>query len=258
MSRGPGIPRTQSVGRAIDVLTTVAESAGPVSASALARSTRQPRPTVSRTLRTLSDRGLVVETSEGWVVGHELFRLARLGDPRNAVIEAASRPLRRLRDETGESALLAIVVGRAEMDIVAQLDAAHHLGVGGWVGAEVPLHASSAGKLVLAELSPAELESWVEETRPARLTERTVSGLPELEAELARVRRRGWAEIVDELEDGLVSLSAPVRDASGSLVAVIGLSGPTARLDPGRRRALVDVVLGAAAEVERALDRTSS
>src|SRR6476469_9488589 len=93
-----GIPRTVVLDRAIDVLAAVAQSAEPASASALARSTGQPRATVSRTLRTFADRGLVAETQAGWVVGNELFRRARTADPNSALIEAADRPLRRLRD----------------------------------------------------------------------------------------------------------------------------------------------------------------
>lgn len=257
MSTSAGIPRTRSLDRAIDVLEAIAESSRPASASALARATGQPRPTVSRTLRTLADRGLVAETATGWVIGHGLFRLTRLADPRQALIEAAGGPLRRLRDLTGESALLSTVTGRIGMDIVVQLDAAHHLGVVGWVGADVPLHASAAGKLLLAELSRPELAAWVEESRPARLTIRTHATLAELDVELARVRRRGFAEIVDELEDGLVSLAAPVRDRAGDLVAMIGVSGPTSRLDSVRRRALRPTLLEAAAEVERAVDPPS-
>jgi len=249
-----GIPRTIALDRAMDVLVAVAESAGATSASALARTTGQPRPTVSRTLRTLLDRGLVAETADGWITGPELFRLARLSDPRSAVIQAASGPLRRLRDQSGEAALLGVVTGRTQMDIVAQLNAPHHLGVVGWVGADVPLHASAAGKLVLAELSPAELEAWIAETRPKRLASRTLTGARELCAELVRVRRRGWAQIVDELEDGLVSLAAPVRDRAGTLVAMIGVSGPSTRVNPARRRALPPVVLKAAAEVECSLN----
>ena len=253
MSNSPGIPRTAALDRAIDVLCSIAESTEPASASALARSTRQPRATVSRTLRTLADRGLVAETPAGWVAGNELFRLARIADPRGAVIEAAAGPLRRLRDRADESALLAIVAGRARMEIVTQLDGAHRLGVVGWVGADVPLHASYVGKLVLAELSQGELEAWFEEAQPIRLTARTVTTVPALAAELRRVRRRGWAEIVDELEDGLVSLAAPVRDHGGDLVAAVGLSGPSSRLGAARRKELLPVVLEAASEVELAL-----
>jgi len=60
------------------------------------------------------------------------------------------------------------------------------LGVVGWVGADVPLYASAAGKLLLAELSRPELAAWVEESRPARLTARTIVTLSELDVELAR------------------------------------------------------------------------
>ena len=122
------------------------------------------------------------------MIGHGLFRLTRLADPRQALIEAAGGPLRRLRDLTGESALLSTVTGRTAMEIVVQLDAAHHLGVVGWVGADVPLHASAAGKLLLAELSRPELAAWVEESRPARLTTRTISTLSDLEGR-ARARQ---------------------------------------------------------------------
>ena len=207
-----GIPRTLALDRAIDVLVAVAESGGATSASALARATGQPRPTVSRTLRTLLDRGLVAEAAQGWIIGHELFRLARLADPRSAVIEAASQPLRRLRDESGESALLAIATGRTQMEIVTQLDAPHHLGVVGWVGADVPLHASSAGKILLAELSPAELEAWIAEARPGRLTSKTVAAAPDLSAELAHVRRRGWARSSTSSKTG--SSPSPPRYAT--------------------------------------------
>ena len=249
-----GIPRTVALDRAIDVLSAVAQSAAPASASALARATGQPRATVSRTLRTFADRGIVAETPSGWVLGNELFRLARSADPHGALIEVSDRPLRRLRDRAGESALLAIVTGRTGMEIVTQLDGAHRLGVVGWVGADVPLHASAAGKLVLAELSQSELEAWFEEAEPVRLTARTVTTAAGLAAELRRVRRGGWAEIVDELEDGLMSLSAPIRDRSGTLVAAIGLSGPSSRIGAARRTELVPFVVEAAAEVERALD----
>ena len=257
MSTGRGIPRTVALDRAIDVLSAVAQSAEPASASALARSTGQPRATVSRTLRTFADRGLVAETPAGWVIGNELFRLARSADPHSALIEAAETPLRRLRGCADESALLAIVTGRTGMEIVNQLDAAHRLGVVGWVGADVPLQASSAGKLVLAELSQSELETWFDGAQPVRLTARTVTTLSGLASELRGVRRRGWAEIVDELEEGLVSLSAPIRDRAGRLVACIGLSGPTSRLGATRRRQLIPFVLEAATEVEQALDPAS-
>jgi DNA-binding IclR family transcriptional regulator len=202
---------------------------------------------VARTLRTLADAGLVEDVNGGWTLGYEVVRLARGADPFRAVIRAAGRPLDQLRDATGESALLAVPVGRTEMEIVLQLDASHIVGVTDWVGAHPPLHASSAGKLLLAELSDPELDAWLADHTLDAGSDEAIHDEVSLREELRRVRRRGWAAIVDELEVGLTSLSAAVRDHDGALVGMLGISGPTFRLGQRRRREVLGLVLDAAA-----------
>ena len=251
------IPRTQSLERAIRLLHAVSHRPAGSSASELARDTDLPRSTVARTLRTLADSGFVEEASDGsgWVIGYELVRLGQTGDPNRRLVEVARTALGRLRDATGESASLAVVRGPSNMEIVLQLDPERHVGVSSWVGTEVPLHASSAGKIVLAELSADELEAWLGTSPLEAFTDKTITDRRALRSELARVRRQGWAELVDELEDGLSAMSAPVRSSQGSLAGVLGISGPTFRLGKARRRELVPVVRATAAEVERALRR---
>ncbi|HJU46585.1 MAG TPA: IclR family transcriptional regulator, partial [Gaiellaceae bacterium] len=222
-----GTPRTKSLGRAVVLLQAVAAAPEGSTASALARQTGLPRSTVARTLRTLADTGLVEETAAGWTLGYELVRLGRAADPHRRVVEASQRVLARLRDDAGETALLAVPRGRPGMEIVLQLDAGRHIGVASWVGVDVPLHASSAGKLVLADLDDAELDAWLAAAPLGSYTDATVIDAVSLRRELRRVRDQGWAELVDELEDGLASLSVPVRRPDGSLAGMIGLSGPT-------------------------------
>jgi DNA-binding IclR family transcriptional regulator len=249
-----GTPRTKSLGRAVDLLREVAR--GPSrSASELARSAGLPRSTAARTLRTLADAGLVEEDAGGWVLGYELVRLARAADPHRSLLEAARPALARLRDATGESALLAVPHGRPGMEILLQLDAGRHVGVANWVGADVPLHASSAGKLVLAELGEEELDMWLRSAPLPRFTSTTIVEPEPLRAELQRVRRAGSAELVDELEDGLASISAAVHGADGRLAAMVGVSGPTFRLGRSRRRELLPEVRATAVEIERRLSR---
>ena len=242
-------PRTKSLGRAIELLRAVASHPQGASASALARETGLPRSTVTRTLATLADAGLV-EHAGDWVLGYELVRLARAADPYRGLVERARGVLARLRDETDESALLAVTHGRPGIEIVLQLDPARHVGVTSWVGVDVPLHASAAGKLALAELERDELEAWLLRNPLVQFTQSTVPDAHALSAELARVRRRGWAEIVDELEDGLTSLAIPVRSSDDTLVALIGISGPTFRLGRTRRRELLPRLQSAALELE--------
>jgi len=244
-------PRTKSLVRAVGLLRAVADHPRGASASELARATGLPRSTVTRTLSTLADAGFVEHVGD-WVLGYELVRLARAADPYRGLVEAARGVLARLRDDTDESTLLAVSRGRPGIEIVLQLDPARHVGVASWIGADVSLHASAAGKLALAELERDELEAWLLRHPLVQFTQSTVTDRQALPAELERVRRRGWAEIVDELEDGLTSLAVPVRAGDDALVAIIGISGPTFRLGRTRRRALLPRLQSAAIELEEA------
>jgi len=97
----------------------------------------------------------------------------------------------------------------------------------------VPLHASAFGKVWLAfgglHLPPGDL---------VRLAPRTITDRGSLDADLNRARSRGFVTAVDELEDGLASVAAPVRDASGDVVASLAISGPTLRMPAERIEAL--------------------
>jgi DNA-binding IclR family transcriptional regulator len=215
-----------------------------------------PRSTVTRTLRTLADVGLV-EQAGGWVLGYELVRLARTADPYRRLVEPARGVLARLRDATGESALLAVIRGRPGIEIVLQLDPDRLVGVADWVGVEVPLHSSAAGKLALAALGPDELVAWLAANPLATFTGSTIADAEALAAELERVRRRGWAELVDELEQGHSALACPLRSVDGSLAGAVGISGPTFRLGRARRRQLLAELQAAAAELEAILPSRS-
>jgi len=246
-----GTPRTRSLGKAVTLLHALAR--GPASASALARETGIPRATVARTLWTLADAGLVEETADGWVLGYELVRLGRAADPDAHLISIARPFVVELRDASGESALVAVPRGETSFEIVLQLDGPHLVGVTRWVGRTVPLYVSAPGKLLLAELDERNLAAWLAETPLRPLARRTLTTQKRLRSELAAVRRDGVAELVDELEDGLTSLAAAVHDVDGTLVAMVGISGPTARLGSARRSALRAEIRAAADRIEQRL-----
>ena len=142
--------------------------------------------------------------------------------------------------------MLGVPRGRTRVVVVAQADGPRLLGITNWVGRPIDdLHASAAGKLLLAELDDRALTAWLRRVKPRRLTARTHTAPRELRDELARVRDQGWAEIDGESEPGLASVAVPVRDAGGGpLVGMLGYSGPSERLD---RPALVAPLQRAAA-----------
>jgi DNA-binding IclR family transcriptional regulator len=124
-----------------------------------------------------------------------------------------------------------------------------------WAGQRIPLHATSDGKVLLAYRPAAEiLEHLVLPLE--RFTEHTITALPEFGRLLARVRERGYATAVDELEEGLAAVAAPVRNAEGAVIASISASGPSFRIPADRIPPIAEAVRRAADEISRRLGWT--
>lgn len=237
------VPRTQSLTRAIALLRALEHHPHGISTAQLARTADLAPATAGRLLATLHDAGFVDRAHAGWMIGSELVRLTQRANPDRALIRRAQPLLEELAATAGESAMLGVARSGPSLEVIAQADGPRLLGLTHWVGREVELHASAAGKLVLAELSEAALDAWIRRERPRRLTDRTIVGRAALRAEVARVRHRGWAELDGESEVGLASIAVAVRQPDGTLGAILGYSGPTQRLD---RTALLTPLLHAA------------
>jgi DNA-binding IclR family transcriptional regulator len=145
------VPRTQSLTRAIGLLRALERFPNGAAAATLARATglapRDRRPTA----RDARDEQFVERGDTGWTVGRDVVRIAQRADPYRAMARRARPVLEHLAAIAGESAMLAIPRPGPGMAIVAQADGPRLLGLTNWVGRHIDLHASAAGKLVLAE-----------------------------------------------------------------------------------------------------------
>jgi DNA-binding IclR family transcriptional regulator len=186
----------------------------------------------------------------GLRAGPAALRFARSGVGREDLAELAQPSIRRLADESGETANL-IVPRPAGTEAIAQVDGRHLLGATNWVGRELPLHCTAAGKVFLAfgvaVLADGPLSA------PARAT---IVDRDRLARALETVREEGYATIVDELEDGLAAVAAPVRDRDGAVIAALTVSGATLRLPPARLRLLGRVALEQARALSARLGQT--
>jgi DNA-binding IclR family transcriptional regulator len=202
--------------KALVVLHTVAES--PCGLAELCDRTGLPRATAHRLAAGLETHRLLARDDDGrWQIGPAVTELAaRADDPLRA---AGAAVLPRLREITGESAQLYRREGSVRV-CVAALEPPAGLRDTVPVGARLPMTAGSGAKVLLAYADPALQQEVLAE---AKFTSRT----------LADVRRRGWAQSVAEREPGVASVSAPVRDQRGTVVAAISVSGPIDRM--GRR-----------------------
>jgi DNA-binding IclR family transcriptional regulator len=222
------------VQKAIALLRAAAADGAP-SVSALARAARLPRATALRMVVTMEEEGFLLRVGNGErvVLGPELLALVRGADESGVVVKLAREPLRELGQRLRETVTLSVVARDGQLDLVDQVDGPRQIRPGDWVGQRFPLHASASGKILLAGLDDVRLDEFL--SRPlVRLTPATITQPDALRRELARVRRRGYATTIDELEEGLSGVAVGVSAASGSLLAVVNVSGPTPRLDRGR------------------------
>jgi DNA-binding IclR family transcriptional regulator len=193
------------------------------------------RPTAFRLLHSLEQGGLVDRVGTHYLLGWELARLGRAADPYAGIVAHAQPLLQELADAFNESVTLSVPRGRDGLDLVAEAVGTHVVGVlsGNMIGAKYPLHASSTGKVLLAERSADELRAMLPE-KLETFTPHTIGDQAALLRELEQVREQGFAIIDNELEIELLSLSRPVRDAAGSLVAILTLNGPRSRFGRGQ------------------------
>jgi DNA-binding IclR family transcriptional regulator len=211
--------------------------AGPASLAELVERTRLSRPTAYRLAVALEAHRFVERDPQGrFMLGVRPSELAAAagGDP---LVRAAGRVLDRLRNATQESAQLYRRAGEVRR-CVAAAERSSGLRDTVPVGAELPMTAGSAAQVLLAWEPASESADIV---RRARFSQAT----------LPNVRRRGWAASVGERESGVASVSAPIFDGSGHVVAAVSVSGPIDRLTrtPGRLHAAAVVAAGHALSV---------
>jgi IclR family acetate operon transcriptional repressor len=217
---------TQAVDRAAALLTLVVEADEAVTFAELTQACGLARSTTSRLLAALERTRLVERVETGEYIGGPLFALYAARHDRNAELARLARPmLETIGEETGETVHLAVANG-GRVSHIAQVDSTFLLGARDWTDVEVPPHCSALGKVLLAwrvlELAEGPLE---------QVTEHTLPTTHALEHDLQQVRSRGFAVTTDELEIGLSGVAAPVFGPEPAVVATVGISGPTARLE---------------------------
>lgn len=240
-----------AVGRALDLLEALSRI-GPAPLATLASAARCTRTAGFRLLRTLEARGFAIqdEARGMWRLGARWSVLGRAAAEQGALAATAMPILTALGKASGENAYLRVRDG-LESETVAIFQADPGLRLYSEVGKRQPLHAGS-GRLLLAH-APEAVQTQVLAQRLPRFTPATRTDSAWIAADLQRIRARGYLITTDEVVAGAASVAAPVRDASGQVVAVISVGAPTMRMRPPRPRALLPVVLDAAVKLSRLL-----
>lgn len=245
----PATRQVASVARALSVLDALAAEGKAMGTNDVARRTGINASTVSRLLATLVAGGVVgyaAETGQ-YRLGVRLVYLGTLVLERLDLRTLARPHLEALVAATDETATLSLPgeLSAVTIDFVqspSSVQSVAHL------GRPSVAHATATGKVMLAFGGAA-----LPEGRLAALTHRTITDRAKLAAEVARVRRQGWAKTVGEREVSLNATAAPIWAAGGELAAILGLQGPAPRFGARAMRAALEPLLEHVASVSAAL-----
>ena len=244
--------RVQSIERAFAVLGALAD--GPIGVTEVADRVDLPKSTAARLLASLTREGVVeqVPGDSRYRLGPRLVTLAARIRPARTLAGLARPSLEELVGVAGEAAGLSVRDG-ASAHYIDQVGSPNPVSVRDWTGSRIPLHAVSSGQVMLAYAPTTFVQRYLGRPMEA-FTPRTLVTADALLERMRAIRRDGYTWALEEFDEGISSVAAPVADASGEVVAVVHLHGPSYRFPaPGAEGPLAELVVGAAAQVTESL-----
>ena len=243
----------KSADRALDLLEFVTGAREAPTFTRIARELELPKSSLSQLLGTLVARRYLDldPTSATYRPGEQLLVLVGRASQSIPLRTLVMPVLERLRDEINETAGYYAAAGD-EIELVAAATSRQALVFIMNAGERAPLYAISPGKILLADMAPAQRDAWFERNRLVRFTERTIVSRDVLERELEEVQRTGFAYSDAEFARGIQGIACAVR-VDSRLVGSINVSIPEVRFDAKLREAAHDALGRAAREMSRAV-----
>lgn len=243
-----GPDHVKSVSRVFDVLELIADAGGDVTISQLAAAAELPMTTIHRLLRTLVAEGYARQlANRRYALGP---KLVRLGEVANRQFGQLAMPqLKSLVARLGETANLATIDGDSVV-YVSQAPSPHAMRMFTEVGGRASLHSTSVGKAILAQLSDEQVREIIGRAGMPRSTERSLSTVDDLLADLALSRERGYAVDDGEHEVGVRCFAMAVPDMP--VLTAVSVSGPISRVGEDFAAQAIPVLREAVADIAEA------
>ena len=230
---GPGKARggVQSIERAFAIAEEVARNREGIGLAELSKRVGLHNSTTFHLVKTMVQLGYVSQLADSkkYRIGRRMFTLAAGALDEIELVNVATPVLEKLTRETGEYSHFAIRSGE-QIVVVAKTAGTGIFQMVDRTGAVRPAHATALGKVLLAALSPSQLERYLETCELRKFTAKTIVEKDALLREIEEVRHKGLAFDDGEFDPEARCVAVPVRDFTGRVAGAIGMSGPMWRL----------------------------
>lgn len=249
----PGDSYVQSFARGLQVIRSFSAAAPRQTLSEVAAATGLTRAGARRILLTLQSLGYVETDGKRFGLTARILELGFAYLSSMPIWNRAEPVMEALVAQVKESCSAAVLDGT---DIVYVLRVQTHkiMRINLAVGTRLPACCTSLGRMLLADLDDATVRQRLEASERTAFTRHTITDVDTLVAKVAQARRQGWCLINQELEEGLISIAAPVTDRSGRTVAALNISGQANRT-PAKvmQETMLPALRAAAADISRML-----
>ena len=236
-SRTPVAPENRSVARILDVLDLFLDGGATYTLKDVSEALGIPKSTAHGILHAMHRKGYLSVDPETKRYAVSLQLVGRLtATPAVEILrQRGRRHLERLSAMLGETTKL-IAFERTHSVAIDFVDGAGPLKYAVTLGQRWPFHATGGGKLYLSQFDDDRVRELLSERPLEQITPQTVVDVDALVAEVAEVRRNGWARQREEIHEGIAGFAAPIGDRGGKLLAALVVMGPTARIDEQAER----------------------
>lgn len=241
--------------RGLRVLKAFDEDHPEMTLSEVATKTGLPPAVARRCLITLVELGYVGQHERKFLLRPAVLTIGSAYLASMQIEQVVLPPLQHLRDQTGDSASLAVLSG-PEILYVAHVSTDRRFRVAAGVGTRFPFHATSLGKALAAHLPDSERAALLAAAPFQRFTERTVTDGAAMAERLNLIATRGYDSALDELDYGIVSVAVPIFGRDRRVIASINCSTSTTRISQDELvRTRLPLLRAAAGEIEGSLRR---
>lgn len=250
--------RVPALARAFEMLDMLSMSSVGLIKMDFARKLKIPYSSIFNLLTTMEEFGYVRRDagSGKYYLGLKLLSLAGIPARELSLRDAVSPILQAMVRDTCITGHLAVLEG-GEAVYIDKVEPDSYIKINTWIGKRNFIHSSAVGKALAAFRREEEIEMLLRANLPRR-TQKTITSIKRLKQELARVRKLGYATDLQEDERGGCCVAAPIFNASGVVVAALGLSAVASQLPPNRVPALGEKVRSYANQASAEIGHTPS
>ncbi|MBZ4665988.1 IclR family transcriptional regulator [Mahella sp.] len=248
------INMNNSVERAFKIIEVMAKSDGPCELKAIAKQTELPASTAYRFLQSLMKLQYVKQDeNQRYFLTFKVVELANHVRRQSNLITIGQPHLKELSLKCGESAFMAVEENMTALYVCSIEGPALTVKTFQRIGHQAPLHGTGVGKILLSDMTDEEIKRYAETTGLKKYTEKTITSLNGLLAEINKIRKQGYAIDDEECELGAKCVAAPVRDYTGKIVAAISASGPTVRITDEKCAEMIKATIETANQISKSL-----